>query len=281
MKVQTDNILKELNDTIQVKELEFINVLVDAPRIISELESGFEKLKTLISNYDFKEKAEEILFFKIQKPKLFSKLMYYQKIYHIELNRPVSSYQTQRNYLERELEQINIFWSKNADFIQYYRSGKTLMDEFYFLRGKRDIELNLESFYFERDPKFSTPFDFKVSKLLANDLLAAFINFELTKLRQQENDFEPPFSVSSQEKWTDKKTALVELIYAIHAEGSVSFGSANLKLLAAMFSKMFNTNLSDLYNIFLEIRSRKTDRTEYLNRLIEALKRRMDDADSK
>lgn len=281
MKAKIDSIIEELNNMIQVKELEFIDVLTNAPQIISSLELGFEKLKWLISNYEFKEQNEEIIFFKIQKPKLFSKLIYYQKIYHLELNRPVSSYQTQRIFLERELEHINIFWSSNVDFIQYYRSGKTSMDEFYFLRGKRDIELNLDSFYFERDPKFSTYFDFKVSKLLANDLLAAYINYELTKLKQQENEFEALSPVFSQEKWTDKKTALVEIIYSIHEEKSINAGQIEIKALATILGKIFNVDLSDIYHIYLEIRSRKTNRTEYLSRLIKALNKRMDEADSK
>ena len=281
MKTKIENIINELEEVIQAKELKFVDVLVESPIIIKLLESGFEKLKLLISDFCFEEKLDEILFFKVLKPKLFSKLVYHQKIYYIELKRPIAGYQTQRIYLEQELEQINLFCIKNADFIQYYRSGKTLMDEHYFLRGKKDIDLNLESFYFERDPKFSTSFDFKVSKLLANDMLAAHINCELSKLKQIENDFEPLVYPVSEESWTDKKTGIVELIYAIHEEGSVNFGKTNLKKLASMFSKMFKVNLNDMYNVFLEIRSRKTDRTEYLSRLIEALKRRMDDADGK
>jgi hypothetical protein len=54
----------------------------------------------------------------------------------------MSGCQLQRLYLEKELEQINNFCVKNVDFIQYYRSEKTVMDEYYFLRGKREIELN-------------------------------------------------------------------------------------------------------------------------------------------
>ena len=124
------------------------------------------------------------------------------------------------------------------------------MDEFYFLRGKRDIELNLDSFYFERDPKFSTYFDFKVSKLLANDLLAAYINYELTKLKQQENEFEALSPVFSQEKWTDKKTALVEIIYSIHEEKSINAGQIEIKALATILGKIFNVDLSDIYHIY-------------------------------
>lgn len=281
MKNKFDNLIDELENAIQVKELEFTEVLVDSPVIMNMLESGFEKLKSLMSNYDFENKTEEIIFFKIRKPKLFSKLIYYQKIYHIELKRPMSGCQLQRLYLEKELEQINNFCVKNVDFIQYYRSEKTVMDEYYFLRGKREIELNQESFYFERDPKFSTLFDFKVAKLLANDMLAAYINCELARLKQLENSPEPPISIYSKDEWTDKKVALAEIIYGIHEVRSVNNGNIHLKVLAAKFGRMFNIDMGDLYNMFLEMRGRKTDRTEYLNRLIEALKKRMDDADSK
>ncbi|SFL08063.1 RteC protein [Porphyromonadaceae bacterium KH3CP3RA] len=275
-----DITLNKLEETIQILEFEFTNILTDAPRIISRLESGFDELKSIMSDYVFKDISDEIIFFKIKKPRLFNKLIYYQKIYHIELKRPITGYQCQRTYLERELEQINVFYNKNADFIQYYRSGKTLMDEYYFLRGRKEIDLNLESFYFERDPKFSTAFDFKVSKLIANDRLAAFINSELAKLKRQEEELEP-YAVINSQSWTDKKTAIVELIYAIHSERSINSGNISLKLLAALFSRTFKINLDDLYNIFLEIRSRKNHRTEYLDRLVTALTRRMDEADNK
>lgn len=183
MKAEIATVLKELEKTISLHEMELMEVLRDAPRVINILQAGFETIKSHISDYIFENKTEEINFFKDIKPKLFSKLIYYQKIYHIELKRPISGYNSEKKYLEKELEQINVFFNKNADFIQYYRSGKTMLDECYFLRKSREIDLNLESFYFERDPKFSTTFDFKVSKLLANDLLAAYLSLECPFVR--------------------------------------------------------------------------------------------------
>lgn len=281
MKEQISRISEELHNLIQEKELEISDVIKDIPLIISMLEDGFIKLKNVVSDYDFQSKHEEIYFFKEIKPKLFSKLIFLRKIYQLELNKPVSNYTTIKIYLEREHDQINLFSNKNADFIQYYRSGKTTQDEFYFLRGRREMELNLESFYFERDPKFSTHFDFKVSKLLANDMLAAYLNCKLSKLKSQIESSDFILGFQSKEKWTDKKVALVEMIYAIHSEESVNTGNIELKTLTALFEKIFNIDLSDLYHIFLKIRGRKGDRTVYLNRLIKALNARMDKADSK
>ena len=281
MENKITQITEELAMLIQEKELVIINVIQDIPPIISTLEKGFGKLKDVISEYKFSSVEQEIFFFKETKPKLFSKLIFLQKVYRIELNRPVSNHVTLKTYLEKEHDQINTFCNKNLEFIQYYRSGKNTLDEYYFVRGRRDMELNLESFYFERDPKFSTQFDFKVAKLLANDMIAAYVNCELAKMYQEENNLDITFGVQSKEKWTDTKVALAEIVYGIHVLHSVNSGNIDIKMLATIFSKMFNVDLSDIYHVFLEIRSRKGDRTVYLNRMIKALNQRMDELDSK
>lgn len=281
MKDKIGKIVSELQTSIQTGELDLYDIVQRAPTMILRMENAFEELKALISGYEFTTLEEEITFFKFTKPILFSKLIYLRKIYYLEIKRPISNYATIRTYLEKEHEQINEFGSKNAEFIQYYRSGQSCFDEYYFLRGRHEIELNLESFYFERDPKFSTNCDFKVAKLLANDMLAAYLNCELAKLKyQEENGYHVDEELPSA-KWTDKKTALGEIIYGIHEEKSINAGAIEIKALATIFGRIFKVDLSDIYHIFLEIRSRKTNRTEYLNRLIKALNRRMDEADSR
>lgn len=281
MEKKIEEISKELENFVQIKELELSDIVKDIPVIISALEDGFIKLKLLIADYIFSDKTEEISFFKEIKPKLFSKLIYYRKVYNIEINRPICSCQRQITYLEGEQELINKFSERNIEFIQYYRSGKTMLDDYYFLRGRKEMELNLESFYFERDPKFSTNFDFKVATILANDMLAAYLNFELIKLKKEEQQLGNPPLSSPTIEWTDKKSALVELIYAIHTEKSINYGNIDLKVLATLFEKIFNIKLGDIYRIFLEIRGRKGERSIYLQKLIEALNKRMNDADSK
>lgn len=281
MEKKIEDISKELDNFVQIKELELSDIVKDAPVIISVLEDGFIKLKALIADYEFPDKTEEIKFFKKTKPGLFCKLIYYRKIYNIEINRPMCSYQKQIAYLENEQDQINSFYEKNIEFIQYYRSGKTILDEYYFLRGRRELELNLESFYFERDPKFSTNFDFKLARILANDMLVAYLHCELVKIKREEYGIESLPVQKSSVEWTDKKSALVELIYAVHSEKSINFGNVDLKVLATLCEKIFNIKLGDIYRIFLEIRGRKGERSVYLQKLIDALNRRMDEADSK
>ncbi len=278
---QIYQISEELTSIIREKELEMSDIIRDVPPTISLLENGFINLKNIVSCFTFPSKRDEIMFFKEIKPQLFSKLIFFRKIHQLELNRPISNYKTIRLYLEREHERINLFYNRNTEFIQYYRSGKANFDEYYFVRGRKDMELNLESFYFERDPRFSTHFDFKVARLLANDMLAAHLNYQLSKLKyQEENDFSTEIEIPSAQ-WTDKKTALTEIIYSIYEEKSINSGNIEIKALATIFGRIFNVDLNDIYHIYLEIRSRKTNRTEFLNRLIKTLNKRMDEADSK
>jgi hypothetical protein len=196
------------------------------------------------------------------------------------LHRPACGYEAIKEFLEKEQEIVNSFYRENNDFVNYYRSGNTALDRFYFLKNNPDLELDEDIFSFERDPDFSTNYDFKATELLANDMLASYLDSELTKLKQNEMNYRNSMAVST-DKWTDTKASLVEIIYGIHAAKSVNCGNIDLKVLAAKFGNIFNIDTSDIYRTFLEIRSRKGTRTVFLNRLADALNKRMDEADGK
>ena len=99
------------------------------------LEKVFDKLKQFISTYEFQSEADEIEFFKEIKPRIFCKLIYYRKIYNIEMNRPVSGPDSVKAYLNRELDNIQDYNHKRLDFYRYYRSGASYLDNVYFLRN--------------------------------------------------------------------------------------------------------------------------------------------------
>lgn len=275
------SILTDLQNKIQLKQLHYTG-FKDIPPIVSLLENGFHELRVLISNHQFDSKADEIYFFKETKPQLASKLIYYQRMYNIEIKRSLLDFNLQRCFLKSEQENLHKFYESNIDFVQYYRSGKTFWDESYFLREHKEVDIYLDDFYFERNPKFSTHSDFRISEILASELLLSYIEDELNKLEQQPNiNVDNIHSIKPKGVWTDTKNALVELIYAIHTEKSINYGNIDLKVLTAMFEKIFNISLGDVYRTYLDLRGRKGDRTVYLNRLIQSLNKRMDDIDNR
>lgn len=121
MKDKIAHIINELNSSIEQKEIELSDVVQDAPSIILMMEAAFEKLKVLISEYQFASNIEEITFFKQTKPKLFSKLIYYRKIYYLELNRPIAGFNNNEGYSSLLFYQSNgtgTFFNKEIRWFQ-------------------------------------------------------------------------------------------------------------------------------------------------------------------
>lgn len=168
-----ENYVSSLKDTIlqNIRKVERMEcgVLQKSKLIIPQLEKSYEDLKLFISNYSFKDDAEEIRFFKEVKPRLFSLLVYHSNVYNIEMRMPTGSIDDQKMYLKRTQDHIKYFFDMNPDFYQYYRSGSTHLDHFYFIRKKPDIQQTPDSFYLERDANFSTCYNFKVTEILANE----------------------------------------------------------------------------------------------------------------
>jgi hypothetical protein len=166
---------KEVDTKIDQIESSEDNILKKSLAGSQVLAEAFNQLKLFVLTYTFKDDEEEILFFKDIKPKFCYRLIYYRKIYNIEMNRPLAGIDAQREYLNKELNSINQYTTKRLDFIRYYRSGSTHLDSSYFLRGKMHTEQYLETFYYELDPMFCTNCDFKVAKILANDMLSVYL----------------------------------------------------------------------------------------------------------
>lgn len=287
----TSKLKKEVDERVEQIERSELSEIAKSLQALDVLAAAFNQLKEFILAYTFKDEEEEIYFFKEIKPRLCSHLIYYRKIYNIEMNRPVGI-DKQREYLNDRLNDINKYNCKRLDFIRYYRSGSSHRDALYFLRGKRDIEQYLETFYYELDPKFSTNYDFKVAKILANDMLQAYLILQIEFLYEkgvrmsnicfqlnydQINRPTNPKSLN----WTGSKVALIELIYALHYQGVFNNGNADIRQIAEYFERTFHISLGNYYQTYLELRNRKMNPTKFLDTLREGLIRKMDEQDEK
>ena len=185
------------------------------------------------------------------------------------MNRPVGV-DSQRAYLIDEIKAINRYNAKRSDFVRYYRSGLTHLDSLYYLRGRIDTALYLESFHYERDPTFSTNCDFKVARLKANDMLMVYLNKELEAL---ENNNLEHFLPRVRITWSATKTELYELIFAWYSRKV--FGDIPLTKLFDYIQIVFNIELDSNYSrIFSDMRIRN-NKTPFLDSLKDALIKRM------
>lgn len=274
----SQKLMVELQDHLQRIHSETTEPLEYAEHGIRASVTVLEKLKARFILHDFENKAEEIDFFRNCKPQLASKLIYYNEIYTIISNKPMGSAKSIRSYYKTELDKLEIYFNENLEFYRYYRTGNNAIDKKYFLRGRYDLKLTLDSFYFQADQRFSTSHDYKVAKILANDAIKVFLESEIQKLESKIENSTFPYHRKNY-IWTGTKVALVELIYALHAEGTFNNGAIELKEVVTIFESAFEIDLGQFSRVFLEIRARKSERTKFLNNLKEKLIRRMDDAD--
>lgn len=260
---------KEVERKLRKIEGSDLNILKKSLEASLILGDAFQRMRDFVATYTFKNEAEEIEFFKTVKPRLYHRLIYYRKVYNIEMNRPVGI-ESQTAYLRDEIKAINRYNAKRSDFVRYYRSGMTHLDSVYYLRGRADTTLYLESFHYERDPKFSTNADFKVARIMANELLLPYLYKELEALEQQQTEQSLP---RVRITWCGTKTELYEQIFAWNSRKV--FGDVPLSRLLDYVSTVFNIDLNPNYSrAFGDMRIRNKQ-TPFLDSLKEALIKRM------
>lgn len=271
---------KFYNDTLHKLEIAIDELEIEADCSIQRIEAVIDvilkclfELKEYVLNRGFKSINEEVHFFKHQKPVIVSKLIYYNAIYKIETRRPYGNKRTKK-YFTKELKKLKRFFENNLDFYKYYRSNCSFVDEKFFVRGKHDIRLWLDTFYFEADHRFSTSHDYKVAKIIANDLIQVYLEDRLNNINVKRGS-------DNSLKWTASKTALTELIYALYSHGVFNNGNTDIKLIAKTFEEAFNIELGDFYHTFMELKARKINRTKFLDSLCEALIKKMDEQNEK
>jgi len=275
-----NNLQFELQEQLNFIQLETDMPLMRAELSINTIKKALDKLKQQVARHKFSNEFEEIIFFKTIKPRFFSKLIYFVQVYNIEMHKPSGSDKAKRKYFQKELSSIEDFFQKNLEFIKYYRTQKTYLDNKYFIRGRLDLSLNLDDFFFEADNKFSTSYDYKISKIIANELLELYIKGEIEALNNKPNHKSKSSELPKVRlTWTYSKAALVELIYALQTLGAFNNAQSSVKEIANYFEQIFNTDLSHFYTTFQEIKERKGSQTAFLKSLQSALQKRIDEQD--
>lgn len=277
MKKYIQTLYQEMKAAIEEVALASGNSLEQAERCYKIAETALLQLKEYIVSYAFRDRAEEILFFKELKPLFQRELIFHLELYYTELNRPIVNVQKQQEYLIKALDGIQVFFERNQLLYTYYRTGKTEYDEAFFLREGNNHEFPLQPEYsLDIDLRFSTLNSCRLAKILAYEMLNEHIQ---QSLRTLENPGITDLSVRQRSLWTDSKAALIELAYAMYARGSVNNGKGDIKAVIAALESTFNIQVGNFYRTFQNMRIRKKNRTNYLDSLKESLVKKMDDTD--
>ena len=254
----------------------------DALHIVKYIIPLYDQLRKLTVDHIFSSTEEEIYFFKELKPNILGRYLYFNKVYRIESQCPSGSNDVIKEYLNDELGGLTYFFRRNLELYQYYRSKATTYDTYYFIRGKAAIRLCCDSFQCDRDPMFSTGYDHKIAKILANEMLQIYLNKRIINLGQSEAINKQAITkIPYPANWTSNKIFLIELGYALYVAGDINNGNITVKEIMNLLGAMFNIDLGDYYRGYITLKNRKKDRTLYLKTLIEKLLKRMEEDDEK
>ena len=256
------------------------SIIEESYQMILLLKDLLLELKSIVLSKGFKTEMEEIYFFKIVKPEVLGKLIYYNKVYRIETGCPVNNGKLFIKYFTKHLEQLKTSYKEyvcNSDFYKYYKSKRTDLDSKFFRLNQIDLHGGLNSIVFEIDAKFSTYYDYKVSRIISNDLLYDYL---MQRMDSEEKPSifqnQPVDGYNKDVFWTDSKNALVELIYALHASGAISNGRVGISKMSMVFEIIFRVKLGDLHHSFHRMKDRSGSKTAFLDHLKANLEKYMD-----
>lgn len=238
----------------------------DALHIVKYIIPLYDQLRKLTVDHIFSSTEEEIYFFKELKPNILGRYLYFNKVYRIESQCPSGSNDVIKEYLNDELGGLTYFFRRNLELYQYYRSKATTYDTYYFIRGKADIRLCCDSFQCDRDPMFSTGYDHKIAKILANEMLQIYLNKRIINLGQSEAINKQAITkIPYPANWTSNKIFLIELGYALYVAGDINNGNITVKEIMNLLGAMFNIDLGDYYRGYITLKIEKGSNSLFKN----------------
>jgi len=213
--------------------------LKEIQNCIALIESKILWLRDYLDTQALLRKEDEIYFFKEVKPKFYCLLIFYIKIYKIELRRPIAGKKIVKAYLQKELNYLNHYFETNQEFYQYLRSGETYLDEEYFTRKPIGEKIRCKLSIIDADRKFSTAYDFILSKIRAHEMLQEYLHTNIEKLKKKIKVGSGSQNTVSKLNWTASLAALNELIYGLKAVGAINNGNVTVSEIAECFEQMF------------------------------------------
>ena len=216
--------------------------------------------------------SDEKLLIKLNKeiePPVYAEHFYYTYLHNMELNKPIGS--ELKPYLEKHQLFIENYFASHHDFMRYYRSGKTELDQAYF--GPDPVENILfldEALPVEKEVQING-WSLLVARAIAFERMLCFIMDTLNMIDGKhfiEKDSLPGM------EWTGSKTDLVELIYAFYAAGVLDNGKPTISEHIRYIEKLFGINLGNTSMTFQEILRRKQS-TVFLDKLKSKLEMHM------
>ena len=216
-----------------------------------------------IQGYIF-QPGEEVYFYKVIKPYFAGRLIYFSRLSNLEVERSMISIAELEEYYTVELKRVKAIYDQHRFIYGYLRTGAVYLDDKLFFHPNPDMVTALYGLKPPPDTAHPICYDHVVAQITAAELLQKFLQEALDKLRVESNS---TGVLTPRVTWTDSKTSLIELAYALQSAGVLNNGKIDLKDVIDFLEKIFHVNLGNYPRTFQEILSRKTGYTNFIDRL--------------
>ena len=248
-------------------------------RILADHRLGFittviDQIKEKLKTHLFDCIEDEINYFKYILPPTLALYIYYSE--KIEWDRIIrqGSDKCRYKFHDRIYSQAENFRREYSMFCEYYRDGKTDLDNFFFLRNSpinREIKYQVRRILDPSSPPLHC-------ELLATHIAYNKMEHELKMINAEENGTLSPIKPGKWRlRWTGKQIDLIELGYGLKETGSLNDGKASLKDIFDFLQEVFGIDLGNTSRLFQDIIGRKGGNLLYLDLMREKLRRRIDD----
>lgn len=271
--MQTD--IRSLLSSMQKELTELSPVVIPLThyeKALSVITVYLQQLRQIVRKIDYADTASVIAIHKYGVPPIYAEFIYYASLYNLESARPFDNHKL-KEYYRKEFDRIEAWFDRHEDFLRYYRSKKTHLDENYFIPSSVNTGNFIDLYSPLMENTFCTPFTFLAATGLAYQRLQA----DLIRLMRAAS---PEISPSVSLYWTHTKTDLTELIYTLYAAGVFNKGKATIKDITLFFEEALQISLGNTSVTFQEILRRK-ESTAFLDRLSDAFDNYIDRVEQK
>jgi len=216
-----------------------------------------------IQEYTF-QPGEEVYFYKVIKPYFSGRLIYFSRLSNLEVERSMISTARLEEFYTVELERVKAVYEQHRFLYGYLRTGAVYLDDRLFFHPRPDMVTALYGLKPAPDTAYPICYDHVVAQLSAAELLQKFLEEALEELRMESSS---AGALIPRVTWTDSKTGLIELAYALQSAGVLNNGKIELQDVIAFMEKIFHVSLGNYSRTFQEILSRKTGYTNFIDRL--------------
>lgn len=265
----SEQIISKLKNDLAFLNLDGENKLVQFESAFYLVDKALDKVKLFINDYEFNSDKEEIEFFKNHMSFFLKESVYYSELFNLESIKPAGPIIEIRKFYEKELNSVQEYLQENQNLYNYLLLKKENQDKVFFLRSAQAPIYKPNLFWQTLDTRYCTVYTLYCARIMGSLALSKYFQKQLAVFSNPQKQTTKYNGTAL--KWTGKKADLVELVYALKTSGVINHGNAGISEIVISLAEFFGTELKGYYRTFIEIRSRKKNRTIFLERCRDSL----------